>query len=110
MENVKRNPLGWAEDGVLTGEVLKALDSTEGEDFVYTISVQAHGKYPTEAIDPGQTITAAGLEDRIGTVGFEYYLNQASCHRCVCGGSDPGADRKGGAHRPGTVRRPSSEL
>ena len=76
MENVKRNPLGWAEDGVLTGEVLRALDSTEGEDFVYTISVQAHGKYPTEVIDPGQTITADGLEDRIGTVGFEYYLNQ----------------------------------
>lgn len=76
MINVKKNPLGWAEDAVLTEEVLKAMDSTLGSDFVYTITVQAHGKYPTEVIDPTQTITVEGIEDEALRNGFTYYINQ----------------------------------
>ena len=48
MHDVERNPLGWAKDSVLTEEILKALCSTEGRDLVFTVSVQPHGKYPTE--------------------------------------------------------------
>ncbi len=29
---------------------MKCLDSTEGPDYVYTISVQGHGDYPDEPI------------------------------------------------------------
>jgi len=76
MPGVEQNPLGWAKDKVLTGEVLKALDSTKGQDFVYTITVQAHGKYPTTVIDPDQTITVSGIEDEGLKNGVEYYLNQ----------------------------------
>ena len=36
-------PKDWAKDFYLTDEILKSLNSTEGSDFVYTISVQAHG-------------------------------------------------------------------
>ena len=37
---------GWAKDTILTGCILNALDSTKGQDHIYTISVQGHGDYP----------------------------------------------------------------
>ncbi|MDR7813810.1 LTA synthase family protein [Lacrimispora sp.] len=46
MNNVERNPTGWCKDKILTGEIIRTLDSTAGPDFIYTISVQGHGKYP----------------------------------------------------------------
>lgn len=46
MYNIERNPTGWCKDKILVGEILKTLDSTEGPDYIYTISVQGHGKYP----------------------------------------------------------------
>ena len=75
MQNVERNPLDWASDSILTGEIQKAVASTEGPDYVFAVSVQGHGKYPTVPIDDTQTITVSGyLEEE--TVGFEYFVNQ----------------------------------
>lgn len=76
MLRVQRNPLGWAKDGILTEEILKALDSTEGQDMVYTVSVQAHGKYPTEVLDPNQPISVVGELEGVNPISFEYYVNQ----------------------------------
>lgn len=45
MQNVEYNPIGWAKDMCLVDEIVKALDSDEGQNFVFTISVQGHGKY-----------------------------------------------------------------
>lgn len=47
MNKIKRNPTGWCKDKILTEEIEKALDSSTGADFIYTISVQGHGKYPS---------------------------------------------------------------
>ena len=47
MNNFERNPTGWCKDKILTGEIIKTLDSTPGPDYIYTISVQGHGKYPS---------------------------------------------------------------
>ena len=47
MYDVERNPTGWCKDKILVGEIEKALDSSVGQDFIYTISVQGHGKYPS---------------------------------------------------------------
>lgn len=47
MNKIKRNPTGWCKDKILTEEIKKALDSSTGADFIYTISVQGHGKYPS---------------------------------------------------------------
>lgn len=78
IKDVVRNPLNWMKDSVLPNEVVKCLDSTEGEDFVFTVSVQGHGKYPSEQIDDTQTVTIDRGFD--GTdeekAGFEYYINQ----------------------------------
>lgn len=47
MYHVEKNPTGWCKDQILTEEIEKALDSSIGQDFIYTISVQGHGKYPS---------------------------------------------------------------
>lgn len=74
-ENLK-NPLGWVKDSVLTDEIVKCLDATEGPDYVYTISVQGHGDYPEEPIleDPEITVSGAATEEE--NYKWEYYVNQ----------------------------------
>ncbi len=78
MRNVEENPLGWAKDKVLTSHILDALASSEGRDFIYAVSVQAHGKYPREVIDENQRITLEGFADEKMDIAFEYYVNQIS--------------------------------
>ena len=73
----QKTPLGWAKDKMLTALIKKALDSTEGADYIFTISVQGHGDYPTtmpEGFIPG--ITVSGFFDEEEQVQFEYYVNQ----------------------------------
>ena len=70
------NPKDWAKDFYLTDEILKSLNSTEGSDFVYTISVQAHGDYPKEKILENSKIEVSGLSDEETTNAFTYYVNQ----------------------------------
>jgi phosphoglycerol transferase MdoB-like AlkP superfamily enzyme len=76
MEDVDFNPQGWARDEVLTGEILKALASSVGSDFVYAISVQAHGKYPETVGDEPRQIVVSGLEGEGERAALEYYVNQ----------------------------------
>ena len=53
---------GWVKDHILTKEIIKTLDATDEPDYIYTISVQGHGDYPTEPVldDPEITVTGAG--------------------------------------------------
>ena len=76
MQNVETNPLGWAKDEVLTAEILKALDATEAQDFIYTISVQAHGQYPSKVEEEFEDVAVLGLENTEDEVAFSYYLSQ----------------------------------
>lgn len=77
MHDVERNPKNWAKDKILTGEIMKCLNSTTGRDMVFAVSVQSHGKYPTEVIDDTQTISVvSGIDNEEYRIGFEYYINQ----------------------------------
>ncbi len=76
MQNPSQNPIGWAEDEMLVGEILRAMDSSEARDFVYAISVQAHGKYPDEAVTPYAHYTVHDEHARYETPGFSYFLTQ----------------------------------
>lgn len=76
MSDVQRNPIGWAKDSMLTKEVMKALTTTPGQDFIYAISVQAHGEYPREAIDEKQRIAVSGIGSEEERIAFEYFVNQ----------------------------------
>ena len=76
-----RNPTfndnDWAHDALLTDEILYILDSTEESDFVFTVSVQGHGKYPDEYIPAEDDILITdGLEDPAVLSHFQYYINQ----------------------------------
>lgn len=42
----QKTPLGWAKDKMLVPQIKKTLDSTDGRDYIFTISVQGHGDYP----------------------------------------------------------------
>ena len=48
MNILKTTPKGWATDDILVPNIMESLDTTDGTDFVCTISVQGHGDYPTE--------------------------------------------------------------
>ncbi len=76
MNDVQYNPRGWADDSVLTGEICKALAATEEKDFVFAVTVQPHGKYPSEPLPDAQIIGVAGMEDEARKNGLEYYLYQ----------------------------------
>ncbi len=77
MENLNFTPLGWAKDSVLTSQIQKILDSTEGSDYIYAISVQGHGDYPSE-LPNGYvpTIEVNDFFDEDNKTAFEYYVNQ----------------------------------
>lgn len=76
MNDVEKTPKNWAKDNVLVGCITDALESTESRDMIYTISVQGHGKYPTEQVieDPEITVTSAPSESLKWR--YEYYVNQ----------------------------------
>lgn len=75
MKNIEYNPIGWERDEILTEYVFKALNSTEGRDFVFAVSVQGHGKYPDIPIGENQQIKVSGIsEERLNEM--EFYVNQ----------------------------------
>ena len=68
MNYVEKTPKNWAKDNILTGEILAALDSTEGKDFVFAVSVQGHGKYPEDKQLSGEESeirVTGGIEERV---------------------------------------------
>jgi phosphoglycerol transferase MdoB-like AlkP superfamily enzyme len=70
-------PLGtWATDDILLPAVQKSLDSTPGADFVYTITVQGHGAYPTEQVIENPEITVTTTKSEEVTNQWEYYINE----------------------------------
>lgn len=76
MDGVEPNPLGWAKDTVLTGEIVKALESTEERDLVFAVSVQPHGRYPKTPMEDVPTIAVTGEPDEARKNGMEYYFYQ----------------------------------
>ena len=67
---------GWAQDDILTQHILNAMDSTEGQDFVFCITVQGHGDYPEEKLLENPKIQVSGAESEGRNNAWEYYVNQ----------------------------------
>lgn len=77
MNITEYTPLGtWPTDDILISEVEKALDSTPQQDFVYTITVQGHGAYPTEKVIENPEIVVTGAETEESNNEWEYYVNE----------------------------------
>lgn len=78
MDVKEYTPNGWAKDSILTDEIIKAMSNTSQKDFIYTISVQGHGGYPTVEDASSQALITLdyGYESEEERVATEYYINQ----------------------------------
>ena len=78
MYNLEHTQKNWEKDNVLTGEIMKTLDSTDGRDFIFTVSVQGHGRYPSELDEENfdYPIRVAGTGDEALDTQWTYYCNQ----------------------------------
>ena len=70
------NPNDWIRDRNLTKYILQAMESTDGPDYVYTISVQGLGDYPEEPVLEDPKITVSGSSTEAQDNKWEYYCNQ----------------------------------
>ena len=48
MDGLEFTEKGWPKDAVLTKYILQAMEKTETPDFIFTVTVQCHGKYPDD--------------------------------------------------------------
>lgn len=76
MDISNQTPTGWLKDEVLVGAVMDCLQSTENQDYVFTISVQGHGDYPTKKVLEDPEITVSGSPTKKKDNQWEYYVNQ----------------------------------
>lgn len=76
MAEQEYTPIGWAKDKGLIREMLKVLDSTDGSDFIYTISVQGHGSYPEEEVLENPEVEVFGDIEDSRKYAITYYVNQ----------------------------------
>ncbi|MBQ8787454.1 MAG: LTA synthase family protein [Oscillospiraceae bacterium] len=80
MHDVELNPKNWADDSVLVSCVTDALEYTDSRDFVFAVSVQPHGRYPSEMPEGApHNIFLSEYEEELdegGVTAFEYYINQ----------------------------------
>ncbi|MBQ3012690.1 MAG: LTA synthase family protein [Clostridia bacterium] len=75
--NPTYNPYGWAEDAMLTDEILHLLSSTEESDFVFTVAVQSHGDYPDDYVAVEGDVTVTGGASNAATLSrYNYYVSQ----------------------------------
>ncbi len=70
------NEIGWMRDRTLIPYIGECLDSTVSRDFVFAVSVQGHGAYPTADLleEPDIEVTGAGSAE--ANCQWEYYVNQ----------------------------------
>ena len=85
----------WPTDDILVGETMKSLNSTEGSDFVYTITVEGHGDYPSEKILENPDILVSGAADEASNNQWEYYVNMIHEVDDFIGDLITAADRRG---------------
>lgn len=78
MDIKEYNPTGWAKDKILKRYILSALESTEERDFVYAISVQGHGSYPTDFDDSESDVETTYHTEDIESIKAQlgYYITQ----------------------------------
>ena len=77
MLKFNRTKTGWAKDDCLPDEIFKALDYDEKPDFVFTISVQGHGRYPqTELKCTEHVKVTLDNDDQALAYQFGYFVNQ----------------------------------
>lgn len=76
MNILQLTPNNWSKDDILVQHIMDAMDADEQQDFIFAISVQGHGDYPTEKVLDNPKIKVTGMEDEGRQNAWEYYVNQ----------------------------------
>ncbi len=80
MYGIEKTYTNWAKDAVLTDVIMDRLNMTDAQDFIYTITVQSHGRYPQEQAltDPYIRVTPQKEyhDESFNVFPLEYYVNQ----------------------------------
>ncbi len=66
----------WAKDYILTDSIMDCINSTENQDFVFTVSVQGHGSYPSEEVLENPAVRVTKQPEGVEGYSMEYYVNQ----------------------------------
>ena len=75
MQDVSYTSLGWCEDGVLTDEIIRALESTVDRDLLFTITVESHGKYAETYEPKAGDVEVLSLPEGIPLAPFQNFVN-----------------------------------
>lgn len=75
MYGVNYTSTGWAKDATLVDDIMKCLKDSDTQDFVYTISVQGHGRYPDGDDTCEDHIQVQYVNEEMEKP-FHYYVNQ----------------------------------
>ncbi len=85
MYNVEYNTKGWARDDILIENIRESIENTKTPDLVFAISVQGHGKYPSEVIESEDSVTNVNTvnletdsEDEEERNRLDYYINETN--------------------------------
>ena len=78
MYDLEPTPNNWVKDKVLTQIMLDVLQESAQRDFIYTITVQSHGRYPQERVlsEEERVIRVTPVGGEISVDALEYYVNQ----------------------------------
>ena len=74
MDGYDLTPMGWPEDEILQSIIRDVMDSTQGKDFIYTVTVQTHGKYIELPEEMEAVITVEGARNEHEKLTMEYFL------------------------------------
>lgn len=82
MCNTEKNTQGWVKDKIFLPYIEQILESSDGPDFIFGVTVQSHGSYPTEFAFDEDDITVSGTLSQFGqlderkTAEYSYYANE----------------------------------
>lgn len=79
MYELNYTPRGWGKDDVLDDTMIERMVQTPGRDYITTITVQAHGRYPkkyTKTLNDIDCFFTGKYEnDRAKKAAWQYYIN-----------------------------------
>ena len=76
MQGIELTEKGWPKDAVLTKYIMKALEQTKSLDFVFTVTVQCHGKYPDDSAVDNISLTENEVFEGDSSEQFKYFAQQ----------------------------------
>ena len=75
MPYVTYTEVGWAQDGVMADEIMKALKASGERDFIMAITVESHGKYDENYVYRAGDPEIFELPEQINANRFASYLH-----------------------------------